>query len=397
MKMILWAYALIILVLIAVLSLLSYGQGVGYVYIQWRSTQIQTNIWVLFIFLAILSLLFQLGGIALKRYFSREKRKAETILNFHNLHPYEQLAVIWLLDAADDQQEFIQQAFTQSGLLKGVIDSQIYTIQGNLLEALDALDHTNVMAFELAEIQRIQIYLAQNEPEKALTHLEFISQHELSPWLNDVKSTYETRLTNLWGEFAAQYPWLYLHVTIFRDLFEPKLQKWLKKMLSQFEQATLEDIEALKQRYLVSQNELKNKSYETRVLWLKVLSRLPEMSREYEYLAIELLNEKFNQDVFYLWFQLQLLRQAPDYIYIENKLNDWEEKYPYMPIFNFVRWRVYVETNREAEAAQLLTLYPDNVLMNYLRVKSKLKGQDDLIQLLNTIFENNANFLEIKI
>ena len=38
-----------------------------------------------------------------------------------------------------------------------------------------------------------------------------------------------------------------------------------------------------------------------------------------------------------------------------------------------------------------------NVMMNYLRIKSTLKGQDDLIKQLNLIFENNANFVEIKI
>mgnify|MGYP003598132621 FL=1 len=41
----------------------------------------------------------------------------------------------------------------------------------------------------------------------------------------------------------------------------------------------------------------------------------------------------------------------------------------------------------------MLELYADNVMMNYLRVKSTLKGQDDLIKQLNLIFENNANFV----
>lgn len=397
MKMIIWAYALIILVLVALLSLLSYGHGIGYVYIQWRSTQIQTNIWILFIFLAIFSLFFQVLGISFKRYFSREKRKLETVLHFNNLHPYEQLAVIWLLDAADDQKDFIQQVFSESGLLKGVVDSQIYTTQGHLSLALSSLDQTNVMAFELAEIQRIQIYLLQKEPEKALTHLEFISQHELSPWLEDVKTAYELKLTQLWGQFAVQYPWLYLHVTAFKDLSDVEKQQWLKKILSQFDQASEEDIIALKQRYLALKSDLSERPYAIRVLWLKVLARMPEMCEEHEALAIELLNEKFNQDVFYLWFQIQLLRQYPDYDYVEQKINQWEAKYPGIPIFSFVKWHLYIATQRENEAEQLLGLYPNNVLMDYLRVKSKLKDQDELIQLLNTIFENNSNYMEIKI
>lgn len=397
MKMIIGAYFFVILILIALLSILSYGYGAGYVYLQWRETQIQTNIWVLFIFLAVVSLCLQLIGIGFKRYLNREKRKSETIVEFNDLHPYEQLAVIWLLDAAEDRKEFIQKVFAQSSLLKGVVNSQIYIMQGGYSEALDALNDTNTMAFELAEIQRIEVYLAQKEAEKALTHLDFLSQHELSPWLKEIKFTYETKLTHLWGEFATQSPWLYLHTKSFGDLFEDKKQQWLKQILSQFDQATLKDLDALKQRYLALKDDLQDKSYEVRVLWLKVLSRLSDMSAEYEQLVIQLLNEKFSSDVFYLWFELQMLRQCPDYVYVEQKINQWEERYPSMPIFSFVKWHLYMATHRENEAQLLLDLYPDNVLMNYLRVKSKLTGQDDLIQLLNTILESNSNYLEIKI
>ncbi len=49
------------------------------------------------------------------------------------------------------------------------------------------------------------------------------------------------------------------------------------------------------------------------------------------------------------------------------------------------------------QADALLSLYPDNVLMNYLRIKSTLNGDEDLIKQLNLIFENNANFVEMKI
>jgi len=397
MKMILGAYVFVILILIAFISILSYGYGVGYVYIYWREIQIQTNIWVLFIFLAVLSLCLQLIGIVFKRYLNREKRKSETIIEFNNLHPYEQLAVIWLLDAAEDRKEFIQQVFAQSSLLNSVVNSQIYIMQGGYSEALTALNDSNIMAFELAEIQRIQIYLAQNEYEKALTHLDFLSQHELSPWLKEIELTYKNRLTYLWGEFATQSPWLYLHTKSFGDLCEDKKQQWLKQILSQFDQATFNDLDALKQRYARLKEDLQSRSYEVRVLWLKVLARLSDMSEEYENLALQLLNEKFSSDVFYLWFQLQMLRQNPDYVYVEQKINQWEDRYPFMPIFSFVKWYLYMATDRENEAEELLSLYPDDVLMNYLRVKSKLKHQEDLVQLLNTIFESNSNYLEIKI
>lgn len=397
MKQVLLAYAFISLIIIAGLSILSYGYGAGYVYLYWREWQIQTNIWVIFIFLACLSLIIQLLWLIIKRYLKREQRKLETVFNFKNLHPYEQLAVVWLLEAAQDQHEFIQGVFSKSGLLKGIIGSRLYWMQQQYPQALAILNQSNAMAFELAEIQRIEIYLAQNDGEQALTHLEFLNQHELSPWLSDVKSAYDLRLTALWGKFALQFPWMYLRSTKYGHLGTETKQEWLQQLLLDFDQANVEDLQNLQQRYLDLQGQINNRDYEIKILWLKVLSRMPEMSQPHEDLALHLLDERFNQDVFYLWFQQQLLKQNPDYAGVEQRINYWENKYPSLPVFSFAKWHIYEATARYAEAEQLLELYPDNVMMNYLRIKSTLKGQDDLIKQLNLIFENNANFVEIKI
>ncbi len=57
-----------------------------------------------------------------RSYLNREQRKKQRVFSFHHLHPYEQLAVVWLLNASQDQRDFIQQSFAQSGLLKDIID-----------------------------------------------------------------------------------------------------------------------------------------------------------------------------------------------------------------------------------------------------------------------------------
>ncbi len=103
MKHILLAYLFISLLAIAIISLLSFGHGAGYVYLYWREWQVQSNIWFLALLLALLSLIVQMLWYAVKRYLSREQRKSETVFSFNKLHPYEQLAVIWLLNAAQDQ------------------------------------------------------------------------------------------------------------------------------------------------------------------------------------------------------------------------------------------------------------------------------------------------------
>ena len=161
MKQILLAYLFVGLIGLALLSLLSYGHDIGYVYLYWRDYQVQTNIWMLVSLLFLISFGIHMLWYALKRYLSREQRKVEAVFSFTSLHPYEQLAVVWLLNAAQDQREFIQQSFNQSGLLKDVIYARLQAGEYHFEDALSALNKSNPMAFELAELQRIEVYLAQ--------------------------------------------------------------------------------------------------------------------------------------------------------------------------------------------------------------------------------------------
>ena len=264
-------------------------------------------------------------------------------------------------------------------------------------DALAALNEANPMAFELAELQRIAVYLSQRDGEQALTHLEFLNQHELSPWLNNVSAAYAQRLTALWGQFALQFPWMYLRSTKYGHLDEATKQAWLEQLLAAFDQADPDGLQLLRERYEGLSAQIFSRSFHIKALWLKVLARMPEMSQAHEALAVHLLAQQFNQEVFYLWFQQQLLKQNPDYAEIEQRINAWESRYPALPVFSFAKWHVFEATGRQAEAQALLELYPDDVLMSYLRIKSTLSGQEHLIKQLNLIFENNANFVEIKI
>ncbi len=397
MKQILWAYLFIALLVSAAFSILSYRYGAGYVYIYWREWQVQTTLWIMLIVLIVVSLIMQLLWLLMKRSLDQKQRKLQTVFDFKNLHPYEQLAVIWLLDAAQNQRDFIQSIFSKSGLLKGIMKSRLEVMQQHYPQALQTLNQSHSMAFELAEIQRIEIYLAQNDAQQALTHLEFLNQHQLSPWLAEIESAYDSRLNILWGQFAIQFPWAYLRSTKYGHLEAQSKQQWLQQLLVYFDQADIDDLQNLAQRYLDLQAQIYGHTHQTKILWLKLLSRLPEMSEQQQELALHLLDEQFNQDVFYLWFQQQLLKQNPDYLAVEQRIDYWENKYPALPVFSFAKWHLYTATDCIAEANKMLELYPDNIMMNYLRIKSTLKGQDDLIQQLNLIYENNPNFVEIKI
>ena len=396
MKQILLAYLFVCLLGIAGLSLLSYGHGAGYVYLYWREWQLQTTLWFLAASLVSVSFLMHCIWYAIKQYRSREQRKTQTVFSFSRLHPYEQLAVIWLLNAAQDQRDFIQQSFTKSGLLKHIIDARLSWGQQQYTHALTALNQSNPMAFELAELQRIEIYLSQQQGEQALTHLEFLNQHELSPWLIQVKTAYEQRLVALWGVFAMQFPWLYLRSTQYGHLDQEVKKTWLEQLLLAYDQATQDDLFYLQQRYLDLKPQIFDRDYSVKLFWLKLLFRIPEMSAEHEVLAIHLMEQQFNQDVFYLWFQQQLLRQNPDYDAIAQQISHWETKYPALPVLSFAKWHVLQATGYTDQAQQLLDLYPDDIRMSYLRIKAALQDREDLLQQLNAVFESNVNFIEIK-
>ena len=121
------------------------------------------------------------------------------------------------------------------------------------------------------------------------------------------------------------------------------------------------------------------------------------MAQQHQDLALQIMELQFDQEVFYMWFQQQLLKQIPEYERLEQKINQLEAKYLSVPVFSFAKWHIYTATGRIEEAQQLLVLYPKNILMNYLRIKSTLQGNEELIQQLNLVFEKDANFIQFKI
>ena len=215
--------------------------------------------------------------------------------------------------------------------------------------------------------------------------------------MTEIETAYQQRITALWGKLALQEPWLFLQTTQYGLLDAEHRDLWLQQLLIRFDQASVDDLAALQQRYLVLQDEIQTRPYSSKVLWLKLLARMPEMSLQHEDLALHLLQDQFDPEVFYLWFQQQLLKQIPDYAYVEQRIMQLEQRYTSVPMLSFAKWHIYVATQRQAEAEQLLTLYPDNILMSYLRIKSTLGDNPDLIRQLNLIFENDVNFLNFKI
>lgn len=397
MKQIIQLYLFIALIIFALFSVFSYHMGAGYVYVLWGGIQFQSYLGILLVLSVLLSFLTHLSWYGFKSYLNSEKRKLKYIHHFSQLHPYEQLGVIWILQDNDADQEFVSGIFVHSGLLQQIFQSKHAFLKQDYVAALTALEGCSTATFELSEIQRVEIYLAQQNAELALSHLQFLSSHLLSPWLLPVEAAFKKRLDILWGNFAVSYPWLYLGGSTENNLSDEAMEKWLTQLLEQYDQASIEDIHRLKNSYIENEKNIKNLAYALQVLWLKLLLRIKNMDQAITILATHLLDLKFDQDVFYIWFQQQLLQKDTQYEEIELYIEKLDEKYPGLPVLSFAQWYIYTETERFNEADELLTRFPNNIFMSYLRIKSSLKGQDDLLDELKLVFENDAKFVQFKI
>lgn len=377
--------------------ILSYGFGLGYVYLFFRGWELQTNVLVLVIIVCIVSLIFQIIGYLIKRYFSTRHRRKQSIFSFDTLHPYEKLAIIWLLEADTEKEQMIQNVFSESTLLHHIIKASFLRKKGDYQAVYELLEQTPSALYELAELHYIETLILDRQQEDALYRLERLSNHQPAAWLLSLQQGYQQSITKLWGQFAVQFPWIYLNSTTYGHLNTKDNYQWLIQILQTFDHASNADKQQLKIRYLGLEQKIAETVYSNKVLWLKIIARFPELNDQYEQLVNHLLDEQFNQDVFFMWFEQKFLGDAPNYYAIEEKIKKWQDRYTEMPVFSFTKYYIYEKTHRYEDAQAILSEFPHHVLMNYLRIKSYIHHDQQLIEQLNQIFETDTQFLKIHI
>lgn len=397
MKKILSAYALVLTALVLTCLLFSYGSGLGYVYLFFRGWELQTNVLVLVILLCTASLLFQVVWYLAKRYLSRRHRRTQQVISFETLHPYEKLAVLWLLDADIEKEQMIQDIFSQSALLDTLIKASFLRKKGEYDAVYPLLEQTPPAAYELAELHYIETLILDHQQDQALLRLEKLSNHQPASWLLSLQHGYTQYIAKLWGQFAIQFPWAYLNATTYGNLTPEDNHQWLITILQTFDHASTEERDQLKARYLGLEQQMAEAVYSNKVLWLKILARFPELAIEHELLVTHLLEDRFDQDVFFMWFEQKILCEHPNYADIEQQIEIWQDRYMPMPVFSFTKYCVYEATGRIDDANSILQEFPNHVLMNYLRIKANIKNDNHLVEQLNQIFETDTKFLKINI
>lgn len=395
MKKLFIAYALVALVLLSLLAVGSYGYGSGYLYIHWRDFHIQSTLWFAVFAILLISLLIQLLWLVLAKRYMQSKRETNAVMTFQALHPYEQLGMVWLLNAALSQKELITAKFQSSALLKDVMAARLAYLQGDYAQALTALNQSQPAIFELAELQKIEIYLAQHDVEQAYTHLVFLTQHHLSPWLVDLQSAYHARLNELWGIFAKIEPWRYLSHDAQITLCAEDAYLWREALLKQIQQGTTEQKQQLLAKYTAERNTILNGDIEQQIQWLKLWVHIAPHDAEIEQLAMHLLAQRLNQEVLFIWLHWKMQQTAPALAEIEQYIDQLEQRYSFVPALAYARCYLYEKQNRLELLQQVFAQYPDDVYIHYYKLKHALGHDVDLVRSLNKIFETDFNNLKM--
>jgi hypothetical protein len=380
-------YLCLCLILLALFMVLSYNSGFGYVYIQWLGWQLQSNLllilFMLFISAAIFFVLWQLLKFALQANFQHYRMPK----SFDELHQYEQLGVLWLLNAEQSEQKRIVLSFQRSVLLHPLIRTKLLLKQNHAEEAKAWLKHTPSPLFEMAELLKIEIAMAEKNYVLALERLEFLTVQPLSAWLQPVSQAYQTELHEHWLQLSRICPWW-----LFKASYQPEFNAeqnliWLQALLTQRDQADIVEQQLFIQWYLGLESIVAQYDIEQQILLLKLINQFEQLHHSTYVLSQKILQQRFVPQVLYIWLDKALHHAQQDIGSLELQVQQWQQQYPAQSSLSFAQWHIYQQQGKYQQAQELLGLYAEDAYMAYLRIQDALKNmpalQHDVHLLLN--------------
>ena len=394
MRYILLSYFAILLCSITAFVLLSFNSGFGYVFVQWQGWQLQTNLLVSLLFFFCIILLMYFAWLGLKRIFRRYLQKYQQPKSFSQLHPYEKLGVLWLLHAERIEQKQITEMYQPSFLLYPLIRARTALAQLDTETAKTWLKDQSTPLFELSELLKIDIALIEKDYANALNRLEFLSVQPLSTWLTPVKQAYQQELQEKWLMFAEQCPWWIFQASHAVNFDQAQKSTWFKALLAHADQTDETQQTALLAWYELNQAELPQYYVEDQINILKLMSKFDLLNTHSFIFAEEILKYRFVPEVLYIWLD-KGLNDAHDPILLEHKLQHWAAEYPAQPSLNFAQWHILKKLDKHQDADHLLTLYPDDPYMAYLRLNETIKSESylqDNLKLLMRYSGQNFKF-----
>lgn len=379
MKQRILRYLIAMLMLLCGLGVILLLSDIGYVYLYIWQWQIQTSL--LFLVSLILILVFTVYVIAqiLKKLQYRKLQQKQNIQQFQQFYRYEQMGILYLLQTHDTKCEhqfkMMREIYQPSIFLKPLIKAHIAYQYQHYDKAIQHLKWVVPSCFELKELQLIQIYLAQQNAEKSLTHL-LVLEHPKQTWLNDVQENYQAKLDYLWAEFAIQFPVIYLQ--------QQHQQPFTIEQWQRFSTALLNKINYLENNLLqLEQLQFLQKNIQQggqASIWYQIYQMLDKQYAE-RYFE-QAMQQQFDETLFNCWFKQNLNQGTSQGESILPKIQDWQQQYPSLPCLQFALVSIYMQQQNYAEARKILEQASQHKGLYYLQQHQQDLEQINVLDLL---------------
>jgi uncharacterized protein HemY len=385
MRIVILAYFILFLLSVGIFIVLSFHAGFGYVFLQWHGWQLQTNLFLVLILFFISLIAIYACWYGLKQIFRRNIQNHLQPKSFQKLHPYERLGILWLLKAEAFEQQQIISTYQASALLHPLIRAQMSLNQLDTSSAKDWLKQSKNPLFELAELLKIDIALVEENHTEAFERIEFLSVQPLSTWLQPVATAYQAQLQEKWLQLSLQYPWKMFDATHQPQFDQAQNVLWLQALFQFRERADERVIDQLKTWIENQKSMINDYPVEHKIILLKLMVQFEQFDLQSFAFAEQILEERFVPDVLYIWLDQVFEHAHLDIDVIASKIEAWSTQYPAQPSIAFAKWHIAQAQGKIDEANELLTQYPEDPYMAYLRIKSALASDDlqlDLKRLL---------------
>ena len=385
MRNVILAYFILFLLSVGIFIVLSFHAGFGYVFMQWHGWQLQTNLFLVLILFFISLIAIYACWYGLKQIFRRNIQNHLQPKSFQKLHPYERLGILWLLKAEASEQQQIISTYQASALLHPLIRAQMSLNQLDTSSAKDWLKQSKNPLFELAELLKIDIALVEENHAEAFERIEFLSVQPLSTWLQPVATAYQAQLQEKWLQLSLQYPWKMFDATHQPQFDQAQNVLWLQALFQFRERADERVIDQLKTWIENQKSMIDDYPVEHKIILLKLMVQFEQFDLQSFAFAEQILEERFVPDVLYIWLDQVFEHAHLDIDVIASKIEAWSTQYPAQPSIAFAKWHIAQAQGKIDEANELLTQYPEDPYMAYLRIKSALPSDDlqlDLKRLL---------------
>lgn len=391
-------YVLVCLFVLMLTGALSLLYSAGYVYIYWGQWQLQSSLYIWVVLIVILGLTVYVLGQILKRIYRNKTQYQQYIAHFQQLYRYEQMGVLYLL--SNHQQEDALKVFkdihSRSILLSPLFNAQYAMQQQDYRKAKRYLNYVPVAMQAMQQLSSLELAILQKDEKNAFLLYSQLQQMPMQGWLKDVKSHFQKKLQGLGETLIKTFPQSYLA--------QYHQNEHLKYILAQCTESSLIEILhiLLKEKDLdFSIDDLATKVESFRyqhqqmnILWLQVLAQY-EYPHLFSAYAEQTLNHNFNETIFIEWFAQRL--ETAEIVDIEQQVLQWLESYPYMAVLNFAYAYILLQTQRSADAEQLIQQYVSYPLMKYLALVIQLKHTDESMLLeLRQIIELHYPRLKLK-